>query len=101
MAMNEQQKLALARRQLSAIEGFYIHAGIFIVTMLALTILDVSTGESLWFYWVLLGWGAGVLLHAAIVFGRSPRAIERWENRKLDEIKRRLDEESRPPSAGS
>lgn len=99
--MNEQQKLALARRQLSAIEGFYIHAGIFVVTMLALTVVDFATGESLWFYWVLLGWGAGVLLHAAIVFGRSPRAIERWENRKLDEIKRRLDDEERQRPAGS
>lgn len=99
--MNEQQKLALARRQLSAIEGFYIHAGVFAVTMLALTVIDIATGESLWFYWVLLGWGAGVLLHAAIVFGRSPRAIERWENRKLDEIKRRLDDEERQRPAGS
>lgn len=93
--MNEQQKLVLARRRLSAIKGFYIHAGIFVITMLALTILDFATGDNLWFYWVLLGWGAGVLLHGAIVFGRSPRAIEQWESRKLGEIKRQLDKEDR------
>jgi hypothetical protein len=89
--MNEQRKDAIARRRLSVIEGFYVHAGIFVMAMLVLTALDLAVGDSLWFYWVLLGWGAGLLLHAGLVFGRAPDALARWESRKLAEIKRGLD----------
>lgn len=93
--MNEQRRDAIARRRLSEIEGFYVHAAIFAVTMLPLMALDFATGDTLWFHWVLLGWGAGVALHAALVFGRSPAALARWESRKLEEIKRGLDAEGK------
>ena len=36
--------------------------------------------------------GAGLLAHAFVVFGQSPRVIVNWEARKVEAVKHRLDE---------
>lgn len=46
--------------------GVVRHATIFVAVMVALAILDWYTAEPYWAHWVFLGWGAGVLLHAAL-----------------------------------
>ena len=37
--------------------------------------------------WPLIGWGAGVLAHAAIVFGAGPSFVRDWQLRKIKELK--------------
>ena len=50
--------------------------------------------------WPFLGWGIGILGHAFAVFWRSPAALARWEQRKIDDVKRRLEkEEAAAPGA--
>ena len=47
--------------------GVLRHAAIFAAVMVALSAIDWYTAEPYWAHWVFLGWGAGVLLHAALV----------------------------------
>ena len=90
--MSDNANLKLARRQVAAIKGFYIHLAVFLLVMGILLAVNATTGSGWWVQWPFLGWGAGLLAHAGVVFGRSPRAIANWETRKVEAVKRRLDE---------
>ena len=49
---------------------FWIHLGIFVAVNAGLITLNlVRSPDKYWFQWVLLGWGAGLLLNAYRVFG--------------------------------
>ena len=87
---------AVARRK----AGLYIHATVYVaVNVLLITInLSTATGQ-LWFQWPLLGWGIGLLAHAATAFslaGRKEwRATRRQLRRKWRATRRRLRREWR------
>lgn len=81
--------LARARRQVRAIKGFYIHLAAFTAVMLVLLALDLGIGRGWWVHWVLLGWGVGIVAHALAVYGRAPRFVAEWEQRKLRQIMNR------------
>ena len=89
--MDEARKLAIARRRVAALEGFYAHLAAYVLVTAILIVLNLFLTPKVWWaQWVLLGWGLGVLGHAAAVFGRTPERIRRWEERKIAEIKNRL-----------
>ena len=90
--MNDNANLNLAKRQVAAIKGFYIHLAVFVLVMGILLAIDATTGPGWWVQWPLLGWGAGLLAHAFVVFGQSPSMVANWEARKVEAVKRRLDE---------
>ena len=89
--MSTEDTLSLARRHVAAIKGFYIHLAVFVLVNALLLVLNASTGAPWWAQWPLLGWGIGVIGHAIAVFGSAPGALARWEARKTEEVKRRLD----------
>jgi fatty acid desaturase len=76
-------RLERARRRLAALKGFYVHLFVFAAVLAGLALVNLATGPPWWVLWVLLGWGIGILAHAATVFGQSSRAIADWEERKL------------------
>jgi hypothetical protein len=41
-----------------------------------LLLINIFTGRSWWFYWVLLGWGLGVAMHACKTYQRAGQAYE-------------------------
>ena len=98
--MNENANLNVAKQQVAAIKGFYIHLAVFVLVMCILLAIDATTGPGWWVQWPLLGWGAGLLAHAFAVFGQSPRIIANWEARKVEAVKRRLDERAPAPMKG-
>ena len=54
-----------AKKRVEEIKGFYIHLGVFMVVNLGLFAINMLTSpDTLWFYWPLLGWGVGVAIHA-------------------------------------
>jgi len=64
---------AVARRKV----GLYIHATVYAaVNALLITINLSTTPGQLWFHWPLLGWGIGLLAHAAAAFSLSGRRRE-------------------------
>jgi hypothetical protein len=81
--------------------GLYIHATVYAVVNVLLIIINLSTATGhLWFLWPLLGWGIGLLAHAAAAFfltgrRREWRATRRQLRREWRATKRRLRKEWR------
>jgi Kef-type K+ transport system membrane component KefB len=52
--------------------GFTVHLFAYVAVVILLFVVNLTvTPNRWWFYWVALGWGAGVALHAWLVFGRD------------------------------
>ncbi|MHA1132846.1 MAG: 2TM domain-containing protein [Alphaproteobacteria bacterium] len=77
--------------------GFAVHAFAYVAVVVLLFIVNVTvTPKVWWFYWVALGWGAGVLAHGWCVFFRKcapsgrrppsprlrPRSLRRYPRRR-------------------
>lgn len=78
--------LAQVYRQVEEIRGFYIHAGIYVLIISGLWVLNGFTSREWWVQWPMLGWGIGVAGHGLGVFaGRSFFGAE-WEQRKVAEL---------------
>ena len=86
--MNEQEiKYQKAKERVEAIKGFYIHLAVYIVVNLILFSINMITSpDSLWFVWPLMGWGIGFAFHALSVFAFGPGFGADWEERKIREI---------------
>ena len=86
--MNEQEiKYQKAKERVEAIKGFYIHLAVYIVVNLILFSINMITSpDSLWFVWPLMGWGIGFGFHALSVFGFGSGFGAEWEERKIREI---------------
>jgi hypothetical protein len=84
--VHDHERLARARRRVEAMKGFYIHLSIFVLVLAGLFIVNAVSGGSWWVLWVFFGWGIGVVAHALAVFGRAPRAVAEWEERKVKQV---------------
>src|SRR5262249_2053856 len=63
----------VARRKV----GLYIHAAVYAAVNVLLITINLSTPPGqLWCHWPLLGWGIGLLAHAAAAFSVSGRRRE-------------------------
>ena len=87
--MTEAQKIARAERMVRALTGFYIHLAVFTVVMALLFGLNF-TDEDWWVQYPLLGWGAGVLVHCWAVFGQGAERLQRWQLRKIYQMKSQM-----------
>jgi hypothetical protein len=86
-ATREQRvRMEHAKRQVAAMKGFYIHLAVFVLVLAGLLAINAASSGSWWVQWVFLGWGIGVLAHALAVFGRAPRAVAEWEERKTKQL---------------
>jgi hypothetical protein len=75
-----------ARARVRAIRDFVTHLGVYLVVNLFLFGVNlVSDANSLWFYWLLMGWGVAVAIHAVVVFGALGNLGASWEERKIRE----------------
>lgn len=78
----EAKQLKYARKRVLQYKLFYVHALIYAAVNSLLLLIDVLTGNGLWFYWALFGWGIGLGLHAALIWG-MPR-IQAWEDKMVE-----------------
>ena len=85
--MNDTEAYDRARRRVRQIKGFYAHATVYVLVNAFLAALNLATSRSeMWFVWPLLGWGIGLAVHAASVFGFEGFWGQEWEERKIREI---------------
>ena len=85
--MDDQERYERAKQKVAEIKGVYVHAVVYVLGNISLFLINIlSTPEFLWFYWPLLGWGIGLLAHAAIIFGLPGLFGPEWEERKIREI---------------
>lgn len=83
--MSESQRHAMAKAKVEKLKEFYVHVAVYIVVNAGLLAINlVNEPGKLWFHWVLIGWGIGVLGHAAQVFAGG--VGKNWEERKINEI---------------
>jgi hypothetical protein len=86
--MNDQEtRYQNAKARVQALRGFYVHLTVYVLVNLLLCTINLLTSpDSLWFYWPLLGWGVGLALHALGVFGAGRRFGAEWQERKINEL---------------
>ena len=86
-----------ARKRVKEIKGFYLNLITYLVVNLVLLIINLVTRpHHLWFYWVAIFWGIGILFNAANVFLRKGRFMgSEWEEKK---IKKMMDRENKNDS---
>mgnify|MGYP002354932251 FL=1 len=80
---SQQEQLALL--EVRKLKGFYLHLAQYVVVIAALCAINLlTTPHRLWFYWAALGWGFGILAHAATIFGWLPFLGVDWEKRQVE-----------------
>ena len=86
-----------ARKRVKEIKGFYLNLITYLVVNLVLLIINLVTRpHHLWFYWVAIFWGIGILFNAANIFLRKGRFMgSEWEEKK---IKKMMDRENKNDS---
>ncbi|MBU2060779.1 MAG: 2TM domain-containing protein [Bacteroidetes bacterium] len=76
-----------AKKRVDEIKGFYGNLISYVAVNLGLLVLNLVTSpQYLWFFWPLLGWGIGVLIHAMVVFRFMPFLGKDWEQQKIKEF---------------
>jgi protein-S-isoprenylcysteine O-methyltransferase Ste14 len=85
--MND-EKYERAKRRAKKIKSFYSHLITYLVVNLVLLIINLVTSpDKLWFYWVAIFWGIGLLFDAVNVFLRKGRLLgDEWEEKKIQKI---------------
>ena len=79
--------LKAARERAEAIQGLYIHLLVYVVINACLFGINwVTRGDSgaWWFYWPLLGWGVGLMVHVLVV--AAPVFSPEWTERRAQRI---------------
>lgn len=65
-------------------QKFYEHLRSYVIINLMLFLLDYFVSGGTWFFWVLFGWGIGVLFDASDTFFPKDRDIERGARRIME-----------------
>lgn len=85
------QRIELTREDLArrARVGFLIHGIVYLAVNAGLATLNLFRNpDNPWFLWVLGGWGAGLALHAALIF--HPGLFQRVLDRRMERLQRRI-----------
>ena len=67
--METSEEYQSAKKRVEAKVGFYTHLSVYVAVILFLAIINfVTSSNTIWFHWPMLGWGIAVALHAIAVF---------------------------------
>ena len=67
------------------LRGFYLHLFRYIVVVLALLAINlIVSPHRMWVFWVMGGWGLGVLMHASRVFRPDWFFGPQWERQQIE-----------------
>ena len=85
--MDEEESYKRAKKRVGELRGFYEHLIAYVVVNIMLVIINLVTSpDTLWFYWVTIFWGIGVIWHAISVFGKRGKLGKNWEDKKIKEL---------------
>lgn len=83
----DDKKYLEAKKKVRELKSFYSHLAIFFIINLFLVAINIITSpEHLWFYWVTIGWGIGLLFNAYAVFASEKLFGSNWEKKKIKEF---------------
>jgi energy-coupling factor transporter transmembrane protein EcfT len=82
------QKYILAKKRVEKIKGFYTHLTIYCFVIPIIIFANLKFEPHFhWFWFSLLGWGIGVIVHWFSVFGFNLLGFgKNWEDRKIKKI---------------
>ena len=84
--MEQDEKLKRAKNKVQELKGFYTHLLTYLVVNIVMIIINLVTNPNhLWFYWVTVFWGIGIIFHAVSVFGKRRILGDEWEEKKIKE----------------
>ncbi len=83
-ALREKQE-AEAFKYVRSLRRFYMHLFQYIVVVIALLAINlIVSPQRMWVYWVMGGWGLGILMHASRVFRPAWFLGPQWERRQVE-----------------
>lgn len=93
--LDKQNKYLRAKEKVEELKKFYSNLTSYLVVIPGLAIINYLTNDFhyVWFLWPALGWGIGLVFHAAKAFGWSPIFNGDWEERKIREYMDRDNQE--------
>lgn len=89
MDTSQQSTYARAKERVNDLKGFYSHFIIYLVFVPVFILLNSFSPSFFWAIFPIVGWGIGVVSHAAQVYGWSPFFGKDWEKRKIEELVRK------------
>ena len=85
--VNDKELLERAKKRVQDTRDLYIHIGVYVIVNSALFAINMITSpDTLWFFWPLLGWGVGLALHIFSFVTEGRLLGPEWEERKVREI---------------
>lgn len=81
---NNIEKYLAAKKKVENIKGFYGNLMSYILVNLFLLFINLKySPEHIWFFWPLIGWGIGVVIHGMKVYDYMPFLGKDWEEQKI------------------
>ena len=82
------------RERVKTLKAFYVNLVSFLAINFVLLIINLATSPgNLWFYWVTIFWGIGLLVHGVNTFSLRGKYLgKEWEEQKTREIMERQEE---------
>lgn len=76
-----------ARKHVGRLKAFYHGLIMYVIVNIGLIILNLLTDpKELWFYWVSLFWGIGLIIQAATIWGPGAGMSHDWEEKKIKQF---------------
>ena len=81
--LEEMNRYQRAKDRVDEIKGFYVHLVVYLLVIPFLAYINYMTyWDFQWFWFPVLGWGAGLAAHGLSVFGLG----KKWEERKIRQL---------------
>lgn len=82
-----EKRYKVAKKRVESLKGFYIHFGLYLLFFPVFIYLNYISGAGFpWALFPIIGWGIGVMGHAAETFNYNPFFGKKWEERKIREL---------------
>lgn len=83
----DDERYARALKRVKDVKDFYIHLGVYLIVNAGIFAINMLTSpDTLWFYWPMLGWGIGLAIHGFSLVTEGRFLGEEWEERKAREL---------------
>lgn len=82
----DQERYQRAKQRVEMLRGFYGHLLVYVLVNVGLAAYSLATSpQDLWFVLTTAGWGIGIAVHGAYVWGSGRFLGAGWEARKIRE----------------
>jgi len=83
----KEQKYIRAKKKVEEIKGFYWSLLSYCLVIPFLIFINLKTSPGYhWFWFPMLGWGIGIIIHGFNTFGVNIILGRAWEERKIKEL---------------